>query len=69
VAQLQDVQSALCLDLVAGDDVRVTRREVDGGPGYSPCDYGGCDACGNEGWDGDDHVAFFLVFFCSFFES
>jgi hypothetical protein len=61
VAQLEDVQPSLGLDLVPCDDVGVASCEVNGCSCYPSRYHGGCDACGDEGWDGDEHGAFFLL--------
>jgi hypothetical protein len=61
VAQLEDVQPSLGLDLVPCDDVGVASFEVHGCSCYPSCYHGGCDACGDEGWDGDERGAFFLL--------
>jgi hypothetical protein len=61
VAQLKDVQAAFSFELIACDDVGVARHEVNGGSCYPSRDHGGRNACGDEGWDGDDHGAFSLL--------
>jgi hypothetical protein len=55
VAQLEDVQPALCLELVSGDNVCVAGCEVDCCPCDAARDHGGGDAGGDEGRDRDNH--------------
>jgi hypothetical protein len=61
-SSLKDKQSALCLELVSGDDVRVAGREVDCCACDSSRDHRRFDAGGNEGRDCHDHALSVVAF-------
>jgi hypothetical protein len=62
MAQLEDMQFALCLELVSCDDVGVAGREVDRCACDSSRDHGGGDAGGDEGRDCHNHGAAVVAF-------